>query len=311
MSSVKPILHPQQVLDLIHSRFGTPAEALTPIDQGQIARTFSFRTAGRDYIIRFQNDNMLAHYKKEALVEQRYAASRFPVPHILHLGRFDALHYAISQRVPGRSLDLLSPEEYQQTLPSVVETLFAIHQTDVSAAPGCGLFDDQGIGLFPTWRDSLTPIIEEDEEWDFHGKWHILFETSFLERSVYEHIYHHMLRLLEYAPPHRYLIHGGYGFGNLLAYQGQVTGVVDWMDARYGDFVYDIAWLDFWPGNEGFLDYCYRYYSQQGFPLDHFSERLLCYQCYLSLDSLRFFAKVNNEDSYRWARDRILARLAS
>ncbi len=37
----------------------------------------------------------------------------------------------------------------------------------------------------------------------------------------------------------------------------------------------------------------------------NFDERLLCYQCYIALDGMRFFAKSDNHDSYKWTTDRI------
>jgi aminoglycoside phosphotransferase (APT) family kinase protein len=69
---------------------------------------------------------------------------------------------------------------------------------------------------------------------------------SFLERDVFDLIYGHMTRLLDNCPEERYLVHGGYGFSNVIAHEGKITAIVDWMHAMYGDFVYDIAWLNFW-----------------------------------------------------------------
>ena len=43
-----------------------------------------------------------------------------------------------------------------------------------------------------------------------------------------------------------YLLHGDYGFDNVLVDQGKISGVLDWANAKYGDFLYDVAWLDFW-----------------------------------------------------------------
>ena len=43
------------------------------------------------------------------------------------------------------------------------------------------------------------------------------------------------------------------------------------------------------------------------FWIPFFAERLLCYQCYICLDGLRFFAKAQNYDAYLWVRNRILA----
>jgi hygromycin-B 4-O-kinase len=165
-------------------------------------------------------------------------------------------------------------------------------------------------GFFPSWRVYLANIREEEEPGDFYGKWHALFQTSFLEREVFDLISDHMLHLLDHCPAERYLVHGGYGFGNVIAHQGKVSGVVDWIDAKYGDFCFDIAWLDFWPAGHDFGELFRRYYADKGLSIPHYAERVLCYQCYIALDGLRFFAKTENQDAYQWTRAHILARLA-
>ena len=302
MPEIKPILPTEEILNLLQAQFGQPAAQLAPVNQGLIARTFTFQVQDRGYVVRFHNDNMQAHFHKEAFITEHFAHPRLPLPRIIAIGRLGALHYGITERAPGISLDRLSAEEYQRTLPSVIETLWAIHQADVSRQPGCGPFNDQGQGLFPSWRSSLEFIREEEEEWDFHGKWHHLFETSFLERSVFDEIYQHMQRLLDFCPQERWLVHGGYGYGNVLAQDGRVSAVIDWIDARYGDFVYDIAWLDFWMHNPAYLAQIVQYYQAHGMPVPHFRERLACYKCYMGLDALRFFAKLDDEQAYRWAK---------
>jgi aminoglycoside phosphotransferase (APT) family kinase protein len=47
------------------------------------------------------------------------------------------------------------------------------------------------------------------------------------------------------CPEERRFLHGDDGFGNVLARDGEVTAVLDWLDAKDGDFVDDVAWLDF------------------------------------------------------------------
>jgi fructosamine-3-kinase len=40
-----------------------------------------------------------------------------------------------------------------------------------------------------------------------------------------------------------------------------------------------------------------------------YKERLLCYQCYLTLDAMRFYAKSDQEQSYKVVRTRMLEKL--
>ncbi len=48
------------------------------------------------------------------------------------------------------------------------------------------------------------------------------------------------------------------------------------------------------------------YYQAQGISVPAYDERLRCYQCYIGLDALRFSAKSNQPNAYRWARKRII-----
>ena len=65
-----------------------------------------------------------------------------------------------------------------------------------------------------------------EKEGDFYGRWHGLFETSFLERPLFDQLYAEMESLFPYLPDERHLIHGDYGFNNVLAQDGEITAVI-------------------------------------------------------------------------------------
>jgi hygromycin-B 4-O-kinase len=308
-SGVKPQLDEAAVLALLRGYFAASIEGLAVVTGGQVAQTYAFAADGQDYIIRF-NRRMATTFEKEALIYGRFASPRLPIPPIVQLGRLGELHYAISRRMPGKPLTELPPAENEALLPALLDTLDAIHACDVADQPGYGIFGDDGVGFFRSWPDSLRAIREEDPEWDFYGKWHVLFETTFLERDVFELIYSRMASLLDYCPEEKWLVHANYGFGNVLAHEGRISGVLDWLDAKYGDFVYDVAWLDFWSPQQTFPARCAERYARQGISAPHFEERMLCYECYIGLDALRFFAKGGNEGAYRGTREHILSLLA-
>ncbi len=86
----------------------------------------------------------------------------------------------------------------------------------------------------------------------------------------------------------------------------KIVGVLDWIDSFYGDFVYDIASLDFWMPRPRLPEHFQQYYAEKGISVPAFAERLHCYQCYMALSALRFFAKFQNRDGYNWTRQRVL-----
>jgi hygromycin-B 4-O-kinase len=309
MSSAQPQLEPAAVLALLQEHMPAPIERLEAVTGGQIARTFSFASGGQEYIVRFNTTHMGANFAKEAYIYDHFASPLLPIAPVMHVGHFQDLIYAISRKLPGRPLTTLSRDEHVALLPALMRTLDAIHACDIGDQPGWGTFGDDGAGLFTGWRASLALINQEEPEWDFFGKWHTLFDTTFLERAVFDRIYSRMTDLLPFCPEDRSLVHGNFGFGNVLAQDGRITGVLDWIDAKYGDFVYDIAWLDFWAPDFDVPARFAAHYASAGTNVPHYDERVLCYTCYIGLDALRFFAKTTQEDAYRWTRERLLARL--
>jgi hygromycin-B 4-O-kinase len=306
MAQIKPVIEERDVLTLLSEHFGTPVTRLASPRTGQIARTYFFAVDDGDYVLRFNRDTMgAANFPKEAYVHATYASPRIPIPEILHVGRLGDLHYAISRRVPGEPLVALPYPEYRALIPAFLDTLDAIHGVEVVDGRGYGTFGDDGAGPFASWRESLAAIREEEEPRGFYGKWHHLFADSFLERDLFDKVYGRMTELLEHCPAERRLVHGGYDLSNVVGHEGRITGVLDWVDARYGDFLYDVAGLDFWTPGEGYAERCKsRYAAGVGVP-PAYEERLLCYQCHHALDALRFNARTGDRDGYAWVRNRI------
>lgn len=226
------------------------------------------------------------------------------------MGRLGDLSYAISHKMAGRRLLALSRAEYEQTLSSLMRTLHAIHQVDVSAWPGCGWIGDDGAGLFPSWQSFIANTIEEERPDGFFGAWHAIFEATFLGREFFETVSRRMLELLPFCPEERRLVQGRYGFNNVLAEDVVVTAVLDRADAMYGDVVYDVAWLAFWDPGHDYAAPLRTDYAGRGVSIPNFEQRLLCYQSFIVLDGLRFNAKRDHATAYTWVKDRISSLLS-
>jgi hygromycin-B 4-O-kinase len=306
MSDLRPVVEQEQVLALLQQHFSEPVSDLVPVEGGQVARTFAFRVGEQEYILRFNDAGRIPiSFAKEAMLSQRMASLPIPFPPVLQVGSWHGLHFAISRRLPGRMLIELPLPEVEQLLPELIALLDIISHIDVSQTKNYGIFDDQGVGLFPDWRSSLVRVREEEEDWDYYGKWHHMFDDTFLERKLFDDLFQHMLDLLDRCPSERYFVHGGYSFRNILAYQGRISGVVDWIGAQYGDFVYDIAGLDFWVPELNMRERCLHYYQARHVTLPFYEERVLCYECHTTLDAMRFFAKKGDYQAYQWSCQRM------
>ena len=306
MPDLRPIIEQKQALVLLRQHFTEPITNLVPVEGGQVACTFAFRAGEQDYILRFNSaDHLPISFAKEVYLSQTIASPQIPIPRVTQVGRWQNLHFAISHRVPGQMVEQLPVQEFTKLIPALIVTLYAIHQVDVSQRKNYGVFDEQGVGLSRDWRSSLLQAKEEEEEWDYFGKWHHMFEDTFLERDLFDDLFQRMVRLLDFCPTGRYLVHGNYSLRNILAHDGKITGVVDWLDAKYGDFVYDIAGLDFWIPELHMREDCQHYYQQRLGAIPFYKERVLCYECYIAMSAMRFYAKKGEEQAYQWTRRRI------
>jgi len=305
MRDLRPEVEDREILDLLARHFDSPVEHLERVKGGQIARTFAFDVGSERFILRI-NRRLGANVEKEAFVTRLLAGSGIPIPTIVHHGRMGAgLFFSISREIAGTPLSALDRPGIEALTPALIEMLDAIHAIDVRHTSGYGPAGDDGNGLFPTWRRSLMAVRDEEPEWDFYGKWHVMFETTILERDVFDRCFEQMERLLSFCPEDRSFIHGNVGFGNVLAQGGRITAVLDWQEAGYGDFLYDIAHLDFWDVDAGWVDLIRDHYDQRGLAVPAFHERVHCYQLHTGLNALRFFAKREDEEAYRWTRYRL------
>jgi len=306
---VKPTLSQDEVRSLLESLGHGGVSELQPIPGGQIAQTFSCRCGGQPRIVRFATTHTRTGFAKEAWLAARFGSPALPLPRILRVGTYRNLRFALSERIPGTTLRALSPTQRARVFPALVEILHALRQADISGLPGFGLVDDAGRGLARSWSEHLLCVRDEEEPGDFFGRWHRLFDQTFLERELFERVYERMQRLLADCPEERSLVHSNLGYGNLLAEGDRITGVIDWVDARYGDFLFDLAGLDLWHREDGHPERFRRSCGERGVHLPHFAERLLASQCAIALDALRFFAKTDQRPSYDWVRATILQRL--
>lgn len=299
MPDLRPIVSHEQVLAALHQHFSGPITDIEQLEGGQVMRTLAFRTGGSAYVARFTPENELSsNLPREARLLRKLASSSIPVAPTLHIGHVGTLHYSIQPRIPGQMLENLKPWEQEHLMPQIIDILDTLRHIDVSDTSGYGYIDDQEQGIASSWHGFLLEAKNEEDEDGYFGKWHHLFDDTFLERERFNDIYQRMCDLLAYCPEERYLLHGNYSLRNILADGDKITGVIDWVDAHYGDFVYDITCLDFWCPWLNIRERFLNHYRQRGIEVPAFEQRLLCYECYTTLIGMRFFAHARNQDAY-------------
>ncbi len=307
----KPAIEQEAIRTLLSEQFGKDILELKPIQIGHMSQTCSFSVDGQNYIIRFNPSS--ESFEKDAYAFHHYASASIPIPPIVTIERTGGLAYAISEKIPGTMLNFMGDAEYRQVIPSVLEVLDAIHHIDVSQQQHYGYINSKGVGRSKSWRQYLQYLssVEEEDQASFSSHWQKLFQDTMLEKSVFDNVYQKMLSLLDYCPEERYLVHGDYGFDNVLAHEGKITAVLDWAISQYGDFLYDAAYLHFFSYQYNFLELLRQFYASKNRSIAFYDERMMCYTCFISLNALKFFATAHLQREYTWARYRILSLLAN
>lgn len=294
---------------LLREHFGAGIEPLQPLTGGVFSRAYGFAVEGCEYVVRINSaPHAAGSFAKDEYAGRAFASADLPIPRIVARGATGDWHYAISERVAGRPLSICSESERQRALSSALDTLEAAGKADTSTSQGYGDWGVDGNGKFGSWQAYLADVIENHAE-GYYQDWHRLFETSCLERDVYETVYERMLELSGRCPNERALIHNDFHFDNVLANGERITGVVDWANALYGDPLYDVAWLDrpslvpgWWYDDSDIL------WERFGGAPDY-KTRITCYQLHVGLDHLRYFAKNERPEDYQLCREWLLARI--
>jgi hygromycin-B 4-O-kinase len=304
--------HIDTVKRLVRDRLGSEADAITTLTGGFFSQAFAFAAAGRPYVIRLNTEvHAVESFAKDDYAWRHFASPELPIPRIVATGTEKDTHWAISERMPGRTLAACAPAERRAVLPELLDTLDAIGRVDVSGSNGFGDWDGNGTGRFARWLDFLASAADNHLD-GFYANWHGYFDSSFLERDLYERVYRRMMQLATQIPDQRALVHNDYQFENVLSDGATITGVIDWANALYGDPLYDVAWLRWQAANPGW------WYDDGAAILDarygelpHYRERIACYQCHIGLDHLRFYTRTNNRAMYDTTRAWLLAQLGS
>ena len=307
MESVKPVVGCETVKILLRDELQIDFDNLKEISDGQIARTYSLDVGGKPHVLQFTEQNMSQGCFNERFLGKRFRQIKIPVRKVLYEGDLAGLHFTIAAKVPGTGLNQLPPDKFMAVLPAVMDILLRIASVDISDTAGYGWFDRNGNGRFASWREHLCQI-RDQEPGQFYGQWHELFDSTFLDRKVFDHYYTKMETLIDRVPSRRELVHGGFGWGNILVNDGRIVCVLDWQDARYGDHVYDLTYMLYWL-DESMQAACVNAYKEAlkklGRSEDRLEDRMKCYQYYIGVDVLRFTAKTKNEGFYRAVLDKL------
>ena len=233
MASFKPEMSSATAKTFIQNLLKRPVYDVQAIEVGELSKVFSYNDQGKGYVIHF--NSIGDGFEKVQYVYKNFSSQGLPIPNISEIGHVGDLNFSISEKAPGQVLVGLSESEIKQVLPDLVKKFTKITGVQVDQSKGYGWIGSTGDGSYSSWTAFIDSFFQEEQTGFWHN-WHELFKTSFLEQDVFERLYTIMIDLAERSPQETYLVHGDFHLGNMLTDGSNITAIVDWEMALYGDF---------------------------------------------------------------------------
>lgn len=306
MSQIKIRMSTEEVASFLKKYYGGEVKNVLVVEEGEISRVFFYQYAGQDYVIRFNRRG--EGYQKELHLSKTLSRKGILMPKILEVDQANEIFFSISERVAGVTIATLAEQRLQKLLPTLIRALVELHHVNIEESVGYGFIDRSGDASF----NDLTLFFEsffDQRNPNFWTGWHHLYEESFLEREIMEKLYSKMMKLLSYSKDKRYLVHGDFHLGNIIADREELTAIIDWEMAMYGDFMFDVATIHMWHAQLRFPELIYTYLERHGKGVQHFEQRLNAYTLCKGIDALRFFALKGDKQAYLNTKEYLLSLL--
>ncbi|KIO78491.1 hypothetical protein TH53_03570 [Pedobacter lusitanus] len=282
--------------------------------QGWWAQAFSFNCEAGKLVLRVGVH--LKDFLKDKFAYQTFNSPDIPVVKIVETGKFsDKLYYCLSLFCEGMTADKLldnaTPEVAASIAPSILKPLYHIHRLDTSKRTGWGLTDINGNGIWKSWPEYLSAIYNHK----YPVSWQEMGRTTWLDPILFGRLHQRMQELFVYLPHQKNILHGDYGYDNLLLDQEhKVTAVLDWAEMLLGDELYDLVSMnDPWvttPEDTSFLALWKKEMESGQEEIYNFEQRLECYRIHYTLFSLHIFTAHQKEEDYtitaQWAEKQLL-----
>ncbi|MEO5646681.1 MAG: phosphotransferase [Candidatus Paceibacterota bacterium] len=296
-STHKTKMEQESAVSFLEMFYNEPVFNVETIAGGEGSQAFGYESNGEPLILRV-NRHSDEGFKKDEYAFKNFESAEILIPEIREVGHTeDGQYFAISEKAEGIMFKNVTDEEFDVALPSLFETLNAIHAINISDKEGYGKWNSEGVADKESWKEVMLSV-------DMYAIY--MFESTFLEKDLWDKVYGRLTELLSYCPDEKHLVHGDYTFDNLITKNGKITGVLDWADSMYGDPLYDIACISFWAKDFDYEKAYLKFSESMGKKIENFDERILCYKLYIGLSTLSFYAYSNQKDKYEHSKNKLL-----
>lgn len=284
-----------EIKEMLRRLFGNETIELIPVDRGNVKNVSFFTHKNTEYVLSLSESNKANFHNK--YLSELLMKNNINIKKLISSGYYNEFYYEIHTKIVGETLRDISGERFYKLLPKIALNLKKINCIDISNCEGFGWFDENGQGAYASLQDFLQGFFHEKQS-GYWKNWYELFEGDILDRDIFQNLYDTMLAMSKYCEGRRYLVHGDFHLGNIIMDDDKITGIIDWDNAMYGDFIYDIATLQGTLPQYNIAEMFKEYYEANNTRIPYFDERFKCMSLCKGLDSLRFFAKHGWKESY-------------
>lgn len=296
-----------KAIQLVQEYHRSQITDMVKMTRGETSSAYSYKVRENSYIIRISGDDY--GFAKDRFAYSVFGGSGLNIPKIIHIGNSGDLCFCISKKLEGSMLENLDKTDLASVQPQIMLTLKNIHMSDISGTNGFGEWAEDGNASADSWHDVLLSITSSEDKPSYWIDWNELISETFFEVDLFRFLVSKIEQNIDKCPNGRYLLHGDFSLDNIIGNKDRVSGVIDWADSMYGDFLYDIAYFALHNGDECSLDQYLEIIDADTWNLQNIDDRISCYYAYSALDALGFYAKVKRKSEYHKTKSKVLELL--
>lgn len=273
-----------------------------PVADGWWSQALTFFSGEEKLVLRINQHPV--DFQKDIFAFEHFNSEAIRIPEIKSTGNFDENYfYCISEFIDGIPSDrILLSENLQEHLPlahTILDQLEKIHLLNTAPLKGWGYTNGNGQGLFNSWEEFLLSIHNSK----YAATWQELASTTWLNGDLFERLLKKTEQFFPYLPKEKHVLHGDYGFDNLLLTgSGNIAAVIDWAEMMLGDPLYDLVHMcEPWVQRSGinYIELWKKRKEEKGITVVNFEQRLQCYNIQYTLFHLHIHTVRKEEEDYR------------
>jgi aminoglycoside phosphotransferase (APT) family kinase protein len=297
----------QKYLERKHGSFNTPVHLIEKaianvtkskivkkirIVEGEINEVYEVLTDDdKSLIVRISRSEHPS-FDAEKNVIKLVRLSGIPAPRVLTVDELSykgkRLTFCIEEKLEGVPLKILMPDIDQNILRSlIIEAGEILSKINSITEDRFGSLNR--ITPFKTWPDYIFSL-ETKEPKIITAAGNIGIDTNYVKRA-FEIIRKNDI-LFDLKEPK--LLHGDFSPKHLLIKGNHITGIIDFENAKGGDPVRDLSWVNFFYGDSFPIEWLKEGYSEKCIFDNNFDLKMKLYRLHIGLDLLDYYASEDN-----------------